>query len=1069
MRRIAGTLSMLMVFLSLSGVALADAPTAMHFALPAQSLADSLRAVGSQARINIVFNPGLVRGHTAPALNADLTTAQALSRLLAGTGFVYEFVNDSTIVVSSGRRTMHLDPPSSTGAQAPAAHQTSDDAGPAQGSLQQVVVTGTLIPTNPDAVAVPVTTIEASALTATGESSDMLATLEKTMPAFAGRSNAGTSNAQNHNQFTAGGSQIELRNLPTLVLVNGQRLALDAVAGLTGSKDFVDVSQIPAAALQRVDVLTDGASSLYGSDAIGGVVNFILKHNYHGVTIGTHYGAADGYRDRSAFITLGGDAGPINITATLSYAKTSPLWADSRAFSSPKYGVTPGTALPGVVDGGNYVLAPGLLYPPVPTGSAATASSYSQLPGVYDATTAAQLSDAFDYSKYVMLLQQEEHKNFVADITSKPLFGGSTEAFGEILVSQNRVRSTAWQTAGQPFSNAVVSVPAGSPYDPLTTATTATFADINRPKGVYDTTDGYQFSMGLKGHLTHSWTWQTSVDYSESKLTELDTNLIYKPNLALAIDGGYNGSGVATADGAYSKVYGDLSSSNPMILVPALNPFAVTGNPSATLAALFGTEVLHGASRLYSWDAHAVGNVFKLPAGPFSLAFGVSWRREEVSGHADPNGRNTDPATGLTSGNDQNWIGGVYTDPFSHGRDDSAVYAETRIPVFSSRMGIPGLNQLEFTAAGRFEHYSDAGSSTTPKFGFRWAPLNNQFAINGTYTKSFVAPPMFQAYGPYDTRQVTGVIPGNVFGIAALQHGSLTFNGEDGNNPALKPAVAVARSIGFVFRPKYINGLLLTADFSSINLYGFAGGIGFNNIFNSVNRLGAASPFFGNLGQGNFVNFGGTDPFATPGALRAYLAANPANIQNIYVEDRFTNLAVLRERSWTLAGLYILPWRRYGTWTLSSNAMVFDSYEFSDGLGDPTIQYAGNASNLGVFAGTLPKYRLYSTLEWSYRRLDISLSNTYISSVTDAGPGGTGPHFVAVPHYSAFDLRGAYTWPFGAEGSGRKLVLAIGVNDLNDATPPYFPNAFSNAFLTTDIGTYSPVERLVYGDLTVSF
>ncbi len=952
------------------------------------------------------------------------------------------------------------------GPVAPAASAASST--PTLSALQQVVVTGTLIPTNPDAVAVPVTTPVACALKATGTSSDMLATLEKSIPAFAGRSNAGSSNAQNHNQFTAGGSQIELRNLPTLVLVNGERLALDGVSGLTGSKSFVDVSQIPAAALERVDVLTDGASSLYGSDAIGGVVNFILKHNYHGVEVGTHYGTADGgYRDRSTFVTLGGDLGPFNITATLSYAKTSPLWADTRAFSSPKYGVTPGATLPGVVAGGSYVLAPGLTYPPVPTGIAATASSYSQLPGVYDATSASQLSNGFDYSKYSMLLQQEEHKNFVANITSRPLFGGSTKAFGQILISQNNVASTAWQTAGQPFSNVVASVPAGSPYDPLTTATTATFADLNRPKGVYDTTDAYQFSAGLKGSLTHSWTWQTSVDYSQSKLAERDTNLIYKPNVATAVAGGYDSSGNAVAGGAYSKVYGGFSTSSPMVLVPALDPFAVTGNSTATLADIFGTEILHGDSKLYSWDGHVVGNLFKLPAGPLSLAVGASWRREEVSGHADPNGRNTDPATGLTSGNAQNWANGLYTDPFSHGRDDSALYAETRIPVFSSRMHIPGLDQVELTAAGRFEHYSDAGSATDPKFGFRWAPIDNQFAISGNYTKSFVAPPMFQAYGPFDTRQVTGVIPGNVLKQSAL--GGYTFNGEDGNNPGLKPAVAISRSIGFVFRPRFVSGLLVSADFSSINLYGFAGGIGFNNIFNSVNKYGSASPFFGNLGEGNFVNFGGTDPFGTPGALASYLAANPANVQNIYVEDRFTNLAVLRERSWTAQVMYLLPWTRYGTWTLSTSVMSFDSYQFSDGLGDPSIQYAGNASGLGVFAGTLPKYRFYSTVDWAYRNLDITLANTYISAVTDAQTGGTGPIFTPVPHYSAFDLHGEYTWRLGSHSTLKKVVLAIGVNDLNNATPPYFPNAFANGFMTTDIGTYSPIEREVYGDLTASF
>ena len=261
--------------------------------------------------------------------------------------------------------------------------------------LQRVVVTGTLVTTNPDDAAVPVTTLDADDLNQTGVSSDMLSTLSKSIPAFAGRSNAGASNAQNHNQFTAGGSQIELRNLPTLVLVDGQRMALDGVAGLSGSKNFVDISQIPAVALERVDVLTDGASSLYGADAVGGVVNFVLKHDYHGVTIGTHYGVADGgYHDRSAFVTVGGDVGPVNVTATVSDSKTSPLFQSARAFTSPQYGVTPGTGLPGVVGAGSYVLGPGLLSPPVPTGTAATAGSYADLsPGVYNATSAPQLSN----------------------------------------------------------------------------------------------------------------------------------------------------------------------------------------------------------------------------------------------------------------------------------------------------------------------------------------------------------------------------------------------------------------------------------------------------------------------------------------------------------------------------------------------------------------------------------------------------------------------------------------------------------------------------------------------------
>jgi len=954
-----------------------------------------------------------------------------------------------------------------TQARAQTADQASSEALP---QIKEVVVTGTLIPTSPDAAAVPVTTLDAGQLQQTGATINALDMLRKAIPAFAGRSNAGNSNAQNHNQFTAGGSQIQLRNMPTLVLVNGERLAIDAVAGLNGSKDFVDVSQIPAAALERVDVLTDGASSLYGSDAIGGVVNFILKHDYHGLSFGGHYGEASGnYSERSYFATGGADVGPVNITATASYSRTSPLWQYQRSFASPKYGVTPGASLPGVVGGGSYVLAPGLTAPGVPTGTAATAASYAQLAaaGVYVPTSAAALSNGFDYSRYAMLLQQQENEAFVANITSRSFFNGSLKAFGDVMLSRNKVASTAWAAANQPFSAGSLTVPAGAPYDPLTSsATGVTFADSALPKGVFDTTDAYRVTAGLKGRLWAGWTWQSTADYSESKLTEDDTNLLYRPNLALAAAGGYDSGGNPVAGGAYSKVYGGYSIDNPQVLQPALNPFAVGGFASAQLANLYGTEVLHGDSKLYSWDAHAVGSLMRLPAGKLSIAAGLNWRREEVSGHADPNGRVTDPTTGLTTGNDQNWLGGASTDPFTHGRDDSAVYAETRVPITSGRMRLPALHQFDFVAAARFEHYSDAGSAVVPKFGFRWAPFDSQLVFRGTYAKSFVAPPLYQAYGPFDTRQVTGNIPAGVFGQPGLK--TYNFNGEDGNDPGLKPATSVSRSIGFTFRPKLINGLEVTADFSSIDLYGFAGGIGFNNIFNSVNKLGSASPFFRNLGQGNFINFGGTNPFGAPGSLAAYLGANPANVQNLYVEDRFTNLAILEERSWTVEVMYVLPWTSDGTWTVSSNGAVFDSFKFNDGLGDPAIQYAGSASNLGVFAGTLPKYRFYSTLDWAFHGLDITLANTYVSSVEDTGPGGSLPG-IPVSSYTAWDLRGAYHWRLGAMGSNTKLTLAIGVNDIGNVMPPLAPRAFSNQNTNADIATYSPIGRLVYGDLAVSF
>src|SRR5256884_8762809 len=146
-------------------------------------------------------------------------------------------------------------------------------------------------------------------------------------------SNAGTSNANNDNQRTGGGSQVQLRNLPTLVLVNGRRVAIDAVAGTNG-KNFVDVNQIPAAAIDHIEVLTDGASSIYGSDAIGGVVNFITKSDKQGVKAGGRFGSATGdYRERSAYLSGGTEIGGLSITATGSYSEANPLFQGARSFT----------------------------------------------------------------------------------------------------------------------------------------------------------------------------------------------------------------------------------------------------------------------------------------------------------------------------------------------------------------------------------------------------------------------------------------------------------------------------------------------------------------------------------------------------------------------------------------------------------------------------------------------------------------------------------------------------------------------------------------------------------------
>jgi iron complex outermembrane receptor protein len=929
---------------------------------------------------------------------------------------------------------------------------------PEGGTLEEIVVTGSSIPTTPDEVAVPVVSLGATDLQHVGVDTNALEILRKAIPSFAGRSNTGNTNANNNNQNTAGGSQVQLRNLPTLILVNGRRVANSGVGGING-KNFVDVNQIPAAAIDHIDVLTDGASSIYGSDAVGGVVNFILKSNYQGVTAGARAATAADYGERSVYVTAGIKLGNAHLTATANFTHVDPLWQNTRAFTSPLYGKT--SAIPGVVAGGSDILSPALSSPSQknPTGANATAGSIAALVanGTYQPTTSTLISNGFDVSPYQTLLLKQNMASFIASL-DMPLVDDKVQLFGDLMVSQGK-SATHWL----PVASTGNTVPFNAPYNPLASASGfpgVTFTYLPDTHGFYNTVKAARITAGLRGEITRDWTWETGVVYSESDLEQLQTNLLYKPNIARAIAGGYDAAGNPVTGGLYSQVYTGYSLTGPLALQPALDPFATaTGINPASLANLYGTEQINAVSQLASWDAKLVGRLFKLPAGDLGVAVGASLRRESLSGHADPNGRVTDPVTGSTTGNDQQWLGGTYADPFGKTRTISGAFTEVRVPLTSEEWSVPVFHAFDLTGAVRYERYSDAGNSTVPKIGFRWQPLDKQLTFRGNYAKSFVAPALFSEYGPTDTRQVGAAVIQGAFGNA---YSNMPFNGEDGNNPNLQPATSISRTIGVVLKPNFLQNFSLTADYSHITLKGFQGGLGFNNILLSINSLGSASPYFNNLGVDNFPGApGATQPFTQAGSLLAFLTS-PAQANRLYLIDQFQNLATLVEESWTIAANYRIPTSTAGTFDISTTGAIFNSFRFQALPGQPYIEYAGHATNSGVFGGTLPRYRFFTTLDWNFNDVDFSIGNTYISAVTDTGPNGTSAP-LPVSRYFSWDARLAYDWHGGPL---KDLQLAVGVNNLTDRMPPLAPRTFTDN--NADVSTYSPIGRLFYGTLSVS-
>ena len=981
----------------------------------------------------------------------------------------------------------------------------------------EIVITGSALRTSPDQVAVPVSIISNQAILKGGVTNNALELIRKQIPSFAGRSNTGNSNGTNTNQNTAGGSQAQLRNLDTLVLINGRRAAVNPIAGL-GGKVFVDLAQVPIAGLDHVEVLTDGSSAIYGSDAVGGVINFILKKNFEGAEADGRLGfAAGGYDESNANLTVGHNiAKGVNITLSASYTKTDPLAESARSFASPFYLTS--TAVPGsVVTGGLFgVLAPGLTSPAQtnPTGVLATApnfaalvgnGTYLNMPTTISPTTnpatanshipvaGTGIGGTYDLSKFQTLLLGQKQKA-VAGTLNADIIGDDAVFFIEGLYADD-------DSFTQFKPNTIgVSMARNAPFNPIAgTLSGITFGDPSLPKQYFNHAKFFRIVPGLRGHLPFigpHWDWEIAYDHSYNTLDQLQKNVIYAPNVSRAIAGGYDSAGNPLVGGAYSQVYSGFSLTSPLVLVPALDPLSLAPN-ATTLGYIFGTERLHATSRLDSWDGKISGSFLRLPGGQIQLAVGGGWRKESLSGTPDPNGFvHADPNFcndgGVLATNPSQWTGGQQADPFPvscstsaagsstpAGRKITSVFSEVRVPILGGDWKIPGFAKFDLIGAIRHEHYSDAGNSTVPKLGFFWQPIDNGLTIRGTFSKSFTAPPLYQEYGPVNYRLGGSAIVTNTFGLA-----NNGFQAEDGVNSNLKPARADTYSIGATLRPAVIPGLRLEANYSFVKETGFPGGIGFSNIFLDVNQRGSASPFAGNIALGNFPGMPGATAFANPGDLRAYLAANPNNSLNVYTVDRFTNLGGIRVRTIDGNVSYSTALSNGSKLSFNSAIAVFLSYKFQVLPGTPFYEYTGTASNGGTgVQGILPRIHTYSSLDWTSGPFDLTIAHTFISKVRDLGVGGVTfatnstknpPTAFAgsIAAYNVFDVRAAYTLK-DLPGHPSGLTLAVGMNNIFNRMPRISTNVNtpSAAYtdLPADVSTYSPIGRLTYVQASLKF
>ena len=971
---------------------------------------------------------------------------------------------------------------------APAQGQSVPDDASQEAENTQIIVTGSALPTTPDAVTVPVNVVSAADIAKAGVSTNVLEILRKQIPAFAGRSNTGNSNAANTNQNTAGGSSIQLRNLDTLILVNGRRVAPSAIATVNG-KIFVNVAEIAPSAIQRIEVLTDGASAIYGSDAIGGVVNIILKSDFVGIAANARAAiSSDGaYNERSVDATYGVDLmRGVNLTVSGSYSHSSPLFQNRRGFASPFYSTS--TAVPGAI--GSYYLSPALLTPTLTATSPATDPQYINAGPTTATAPGTGIGGTYDLSRFNTILLEQEQKSAVASFNADLTGTGSIAMFADFEYAKN----DNFTRFGPVTSN--VQPPVGAPFNPFATQQTVVFGSTNDPKTYTTSEESLRGTAGFKGNLSSigpGWHWEVGYTHSENSIDQVIDNVIYAGNgnttnnLNLATAGGYNSAGVATPGGAFSRVFS--LSGGGYVIQPALNAFGYGGAiDPASLANVLTAETIHGKSTLDSADAQLVGTVPALPAGRLSFAVGGQWRRESLAGAPDQGAWVHVDGT-LATPAQSNYRGGLSADPFSASRTITAQFAEVRLPITSGDWNIPGFYALDLVGAVRHEHYSDAGDSTVPKIGFRWQPIPRQITIRGSYARSFTAPSLYALSGPLNIRQGGGAIITNAF-PGAIQG---TTQVEDGNNPNLQPAKSTSYSLGVVLLPDFVPHLRIEADFSSVKETGQPAGIGFNNILLDVNAKGSASIFYGNIAKNAFPGEPGAVGFNNPGEVLAYVT-DPANspggnYANLYMIDRFTNLGSTAIRSINVNAQYDVPSDEWGTFSFATQAAILLSYRYQALPGQPTFDFVGTTTQGGGAQGTLPRLRAYTTLDWTKGPIEVGIANNFVGAVRDIGPGGLSYALNSVSNpssffpghvasYSAWD--GHVTWRIDDDDRSRSMSLTFGVNNIFDRQPPVSTNinpaagaaTGATAWRTennTDVSTYGAIGRLFYVSAGVKF
>lgn len=944
-----------------TGAASAQART-VSVDIPQQELGRALSEFARQSNQQLLYSPDLVRGRQARPLQGTYAADEALRQLLNGTDIAVRTTSGGAFLLAAAQPLPEAAPAAPPSAETAAEPEDEDE----------IVVTGTLL----RGIAPPGTEIiskgrEEIAATGATTTNQMLADIPQIsafneLPQILPGSNT---------QLTV--TRPRIRNIggndsgasATLILVDGHRVVGAGIRQTTADPDI-----IPPGVIERVEIIPDGGSSIYGADAVGGVINFITRRRFSGVQLDAKYGFADDYYQIDAYITAGHDWGSGSAYISYNFAKNDELLGGDRDYAR-RFDFINNRPLDTNCNPGNITIG---------------TTSFA-LPGRVSNTV-----NRCDTSDFQTLYPAQKRHSF---------FAGFAQDFGDSIKFDMRgffTRRISAANAG-PFrsSNATIRntnfffAPIGAE-----TSHNVSFSweEALGTQSLEQRTalDEWGVTPTISIDLSSKWQFRGMLNYGRST-TEVHNPAINATLLDHALRG--RNPGNVTEFGQQFSI----------------NPYDIAATNQQLLENITNFEFFsQNKQKLFNARAIVDGTLLTIPGGEIRLAVGAEYIKESVR-----------PRQGnIVPGTEDNLLVN------SASRNIKALFGEVFIPLRGSENNGPGMHSLSISLSGRYDDYSDFGSTFNPKIGITWEPLN-WVKVRGAWGTSFNAPSLADASGAPDNNVLIIGFP-----IVASPFDPPLFPNQplvalQGAFPGTRPQSAETVSLGVDVRPPFIPGLTASLTYYAVD---FSDQIAIPPafqpavLFTFFTDLLVLGPTANNPGRppitqaqllalvgglGTFPGSEGIPGLFDPGDPPVY----------VFIDARRRNLARLKVSGLDFDVNYRRPTsfgsidaRFAGTYELNRESQAFDAAPFVDLLAADNSRFRFTATagaNIGNFR---------AQVTWNH-------SHGY-----DLTPIST---FAFQDHVSSFDVFNLFfRYDVKGEDLFKDLSFTLNINNVFDQDPP---------------------------------